>query len=537
MPTIHIVGEANVYEGIKTQYKIKLKTYEEARAFYKEIKAFFILQTELSPYYKFNIKINNESLLEFYYMYKRITYNDLSDFIKKEYVKIENEIIVKNDFLTRLQAIFQKTKAIAREKEREFLEKEKQISTFLRYKKTFFGKIQYYFKRKKPIKIELDESENEGIKEDVDFLPPNPLEAKEHYTIEDLVVIYSYYDKLLKSIKNTELDIEAQEHKVKNLQIKIKNAVLYIKEIENHKKSIFEFWKFANKDEIPALSVGDLSLNDSKKIKKTFNYEFDFEELGNKMDKLQRSNLSKEEQNDIFIASTEIIDGLNVAKNDISTNNKVLSDLYNKLKKEAATGIIGNISYDIFGSLSDDRTKIRSIANKHHRELERNKLQVLDVNRITEEQFVEKLSIIAQNITKAVKKINSPFDLSIYKVSSKDIILSKDEFEVCSLDAVACMEEYPNKAEKQVFLHKINIKEDMPMLFYTNIIFYDNTNQTLPIGMNLSNRVLIAKSMFEFVLREKLEFKTNMYCDNAEEQEKLAVKNVIVCEYDVKLKL
>ncbi|MCL2860294.1 MAG: hypothetical protein FWF46_07080 [Oscillospiraceae bacterium] len=548
-PTIHIVGDAKVYEGIKTQYKIRLATYEEAHAFYKEIKAFFILQTELNPYYKFNIKINNDSLLEFYYMYKRITYNDLSDFIKKEYVKIENEIIIRNDFLTRLQAILQKTKAIAREKENEFLEKEKQISSFLKYKKTFFGKIHYYFKSKKPIKIKLDEPENEGVKEAVNFLPPNPLEDKGNYTIEDLVVIYSYYDKLLKDIKNIELDIEAQEHKVKNLETKIKNATIYIKEIETHKKSIFEFWKFANKDELPALSEGTLGVDTNKKIKKTFNYEFDFEELGNKMDKLQRSNLSKEEQNDVFISSTEIIDGINAIKNvganivrselsktDNLNNKTLITDLYNKLKEEASTGIVGNVSYDIFGSLSDDRTKIRSIANKHHRELERIKLQVLDVNRVTEKQFAEKLAVIAKNITEAVKKVSSPFDLSIYKVSNKDIVFNKDEFEVCNLDAVTCMEEYSNKAEKQVFLFKINIKENMPMLFYTNIIFYNNTNQTLPIGMNLSNKVLIDKSLFDFVLREKLEFKTNMYCDNLEEQEKLVVKNVIVCEYDVRLK-
>ena len=188
------------------------------------------------------------------------------------------------------------------------------------------------------------------------------------------------------------------------------------------------------------------------------------------------------------------------------------------------------------GGLSDDRTKIRNIANKHHREMERNKLQVLDVNRMTEQQFSKELSLISENIINAVKKVTSPFDLSIYKVSTEDIILNEDFFEVCSLDPVNCMEENSKSAEKQIYLHKLNIKENMPMLFYTNIIFYDNTNQTLPVGMNLSNKVLIDKNLFKFALREKLEFKTNMYCGNAEEQQKLAIKNVIVCEYDVKLK-
>ena len=31
----------------------------------------------------------------------------------------------------------------------------------------------------------------------------------------------------------------------------------------------------------------------------------------------------------------------------------------------------------------------------------------------------------------------------------------------------------------------------MPILYYSNIIFYDNFNQTLPLGMNLSDEVLV----------------------------------------------
>ena len=35
-----------------------------------------------------------------------------------------------------------------------------------------------------------------------------------------------------------------------NTKKKIENATLYIKEIDQHKKSLFDFWKFANKDEV-----------------------------------------------------------------------------------------------------------------------------------------------------------------------------------------------------------------------------------------------------------------------------------------------
>ena len=41
------------------------------------------------------------------------------------------------------------------------------------------------------------------------------------------------------------------------IERKIKNANIYLNEIDLHKKSIFEFWKFTNKDELPSLNEGE----------------------------------------------------------------------------------------------------------------------------------------------------------------------------------------------------------------------------------------------------------------------------------------
>ena len=54
------------------------------------------------------------------------------------------------------------------------------------------------------------------------------------------------------------------------LSKKIENAELYIKEIEKHKKSIFEFWKFTNKDEKNQLSEGISKIEEDKKIENKF---------------------------------------------------------------------------------------------------------------------------------------------------------------------------------------------------------------------------------------------------------------------------
>ena len=49
----------------------------------------------------------------------------------------------------------------------------------------------------------------------------------------------------------------------------------------------------------------------------------------------------------------------------------------------------------------------------------------------------------------------------------------------------------------------------MPLVYMSNIIFFDNINNTLPKGMNLSSKVLIDCDKFDFVLSKKTKFKTN----------------------------
>ena len=52
------------------------------------------------------------------------------------------------------------------------------------------------------------------------------------------------------------MDINALKLKNLNLTKKIENATAFIEEIDSHKKSIFEFWKYSNKDEVQALQKG-----------------------------------------------------------------------------------------------------------------------------------------------------------------------------------------------------------------------------------------------------------------------------------------
>ena len=71
----------------------------------------------------------------------------------------------------------------------------------------------------------------------------------------------------------------------------------------------------------------------------------------------------------------------------------------------------------------------------------------------------------------------------------------------------------------------------MPILYNTNIIFYDNFNKTLPEGMNEEQTVLLKNSLYEFEQVKKDEFKTNMYLEN---EENVEVRKIIVNEYNAR---
>ena len=133
---------------------------------------------------------------------------------------------------------------------------------------------------------------------------------KEYYTIEDLIDVTKILERTKTQIRNALADIKALESSIQRLTKRIENAKSYIEEIEEHKKSIFEFWKFVNKDEVLALSEPEEEIKEPRKIEKKFDYKEDGEEVGKKLDKQNRSLLYKEECDSVFIASTDVLDDI-----------------------------------------------------------------------------------------------------------------------------------------------------------------------------------------------------------------------------------
>ena len=157
--------------------------------------------------------------------------------------------------------------------------------------------------------------------------------------VKDLIEVCTKLDGRKKMVKNLKLDQKALELKKVNLERKIKNANIYLNEIDLHKKSIFEFWKFTNKDELPSLNEGEKEENKEKeKIGKSFDYETDIEELGKQVDELQRRKFSKNETDGIFaikqvLTTSQILN--NTESKDLNQEQKqILEQELENLKKE-----------------------------------------------------------------------------------------------------------------------------------------------------------------------------------------------------------
>lgn len=542
--SIQIIGETNVYEKVKTFYKLKLNTVEKAIDFYKLLKALFILQTELPNYYNFETKINEDGWLEFYFEDKKVEYKNIIDFIREQYKKaIKRKKELRIDIKTYKKKL-KHLQELVQAQEIEYLAKEKQISTFLECKKSFFGKFKYYFKYSKknnkknvPEKIQIEDTEDVQVEE----IPKT--EAKKEkkkvpikriYTLEELITNYKELEDIENTVKKLLMDINALKLKTKNMAKKIENATKYIEEIDNHKKSIFEFWKYSNKDEMTVLPEGEQEeINVIKKIEKVFNYSEDLEEFGIKLDRIQRKNLSKSETDSAYIATTELINLLNEVKNNNITSEDLEKSLISLKSEARELRLLNDEEYDIFGNIIEDTTRVKRINNKRHRELPRDKFDILEINKNAKiSGYKLSLQIIVQNLVKALENGIIPDSLPVYKATDNEELESQD-FNIFNINPENEMKEAVKNNGDKINLYKLNVQEGTKGIGFTNIIFYDNKNKTLPIGMDLSTKLLVDISKMNLNLLNKKSFKVVDIENEEDDFSYVSIKDVNVFEYEM----
>ena len=543
--SLYIVGETEVYQKIKSLYRVKLETKEETVEFYKLLKVMFILQTELPHYFNFRTNIGKNGEIEFYLEDKKLQYENISEWLNNEFEKGQDKLEEAEDLIKNGNERLKELKTEIAMQEIEYLSKEKQISTFLECKKTFFGKFKYYFKyskKKNKNKIRKEDEQNlENVEvedvnnDDMEELPKKRRRIKkDNYNLEELTQLYKIINEKETELKNIVMDINSLKLKSKNMQKKIENASLYIAEIDSHKKSIFEFWKYSNKDEMSSLPEGEEEeVNIVRKITKTFDYEQDFENFGNTMDKLQRKNLSKDETDSVYILTTNLLPIINKIKiNDFQP--KDIDNTLKELKKEAIEerDLTEKEEFDIFGGIVQDSTKVSKIKNKKHRELPKDRFSILEVNKNTKQiSFKLALENVISNVKIALTKVEIPEDISVYKIIVDDKI---DDRKINVFDINPENEISSNiRNENNKFnFYKINLKEGTNAIGFTNCIFYDNQNKTLPVGQDLSTKILVDISKLELKLKEKKTFKIVDFENKNDDFSKIEIKTINVFEMD-----
>ena len=533
--SLKIVGETEIYEKIKTLYKVSLESSKEAAKFYKLVKALFILQTELPHYYKFETNIDEEAGLEFYLENSKIKYETLPEFIYGQYLK---SVSLKNKTISDLEELKVKLDKLQKESkvlEEEYMSKEKQITTFLECKKTFFGKVKYFFKfgkksKNKPEKVNnIDEDIEKTVKCKNDKFK---LEER-NYTLYELE--QSFKELLVKEEEANKIvmDINALKLKNKNLKKKIENASNYIEEINKHKRSIFEFWKYSNKDAVASLDEGEEEEFNIKKIEKVFNFEDDFEKFGTEADKLQRNKLTDSELESVFISTTDLLPLLNRMNLKIAENREI-SEQLKKIKqgKEKVEEIEDDDeSFNIFGRIKQANNKERTMGNKTHREQPRDKVEILEVKKETKGVELKRhLDKVLKDIKSALKKNTLPEDMYVYKASSEQLELNTIEYVSLNLSDELNQILKDDKIRGKIYLYKIRLPKGTNYVAFSNIIFYDNKNKTLPVGMNLSSKILVDLSELNIEDKNIKELNKLQFEDEDDDFSKIVVRNINLSE-------
>lgn len=519
--TVNITGKTYIYDDIKSDYKIKLKTKQDAEKFYKLLKALFIMQTEAPHYYNFEISIDGRGGLQFSLEGKKIIYEILSSVIKQEYLKAEEKNINLKKEQSKLEKALSKMQEDSKQKEQIYLEKEKQISVFLECKKTFFGRVKYFFKNKKLVKQKQEEKKQEA-KQSTQIEQEKYDEIKKYYTLEELIALYKKVNEKENKVKNLKLDEKALNNRLNNLNKKIENADLYIREINEHKKSIFEFWKFTNKDKKAELAEGEIKEENTKKLKKVFNYELDFEDLSKQLDKKQRLELTQVETNSVYIATTDIIKDINKVAN----GEKITEERLEQIKEEASKEkiLFENEPFDIFGAIESNNNYVKTLANKKHREVKKELFKILDISQsTTKEEYTETIKNIIKDIKNAINKIKIEIQIPVYK-ETKEL----KEFDIFNINPEDAITRFKNSEEKETNLYKINLKEEDKLVALTNIIYYFNSNKTLPLGMDVEEGLLLEMGKVEDKIKETKTINLVCYKNPDDEMSKIEIKKIHV---------
>ena len=164
----------------------------------------------------------------------------------------------------------------------------------------------------------------------------------------------------------------------------------------------------------------------------------------------------------------------------------------------------------------------------------RDRYSILEINKNTK-QIGYKLALekVIENVKKAIEKIVITEDLPVYKA----ILNSSLEENGINLFNINEEEEIKNILSQdtagKINLYKIKLKKGTNAIDYTNIMFFDNQNKTLPLGQDISTNILVDISKIDMKLDKETEFKIVQFEDKNDDFSKINIKTVKVHELKI----
>lgn len=496
--TLYIMGETKLKDNFSTKYRTVIKDIVDAKNFYTVLKALYVLATETNYLYKFDPGIDEKGNFTLSYDKQVITIKNIQEFISNETGRqqglkysLKNEIETNKEKIEKINEILKKQSLI-------YVKQEKQIFEFMNCKKSVFKRVKYFFRNNKKVITEnknllarLNEEKSISVKQikekEVSVDKQDYSKFADIFTVADLVKNSVEVKKISSEAKGLEADIKVLLLKQENMTRKTDNAQKYLDEIQKHKKNLFDFWRFTNKDNANELAEGQAQGENIKK-RPVFNYDENKDDLGLDVDSLQRQKLSDEECNAVFLAKY-ILPALNaiVTKSDTY----LIDECYDSLKEN----LKNHDQYQsLFGGIGDESDNIKKLKFKQHRENPRELYSILKfTNDTTLEDFKETCRNYGRLLNEAYNKISCKYDMEIYydKRNKGFITATINPYELVENE----------ETEK---IYKAKTSAENHMLFFSNIIMYNNVSKTLPVGMDETNEVLLKVGDIKEVNKEKI---------------------------------
>lgn len=139
---------------------------------------------------------------------------------------------------------------------------------------------------------------------------------------------------------------------------------------------------------------------------------------------------------------------------------------------------------------------------------------------ITEKEISLKIKDILKNIEKAFKKCKLNINLPVYTLENPEKKIMKFEINPQKLAL----------EDKEINLYKLNLKTGTSILALSNIVFFNNRNQTLPLGMDYSTNVLVDLRKSELL---KIKTKTNHIIKLSDISPKQEITKINMTEFNI----